>query len=79
MHPVHPYCTPGLRFYQRMMEKDRAARLANQARLRKLCRREPEIEVFCGHDPTEFEHYAERPIGVPAHSATPRREHGFSA
>ena len=31
-----PYCTPGLRFYQWMLEKNRKARLHNQQRLRSL-------------------------------------------
>ena len=33
---TEPWCTPGLRFYQTMMEKDRDARLGNQQRLRQL-------------------------------------------
>lgn len=32
-----PRGTPGLAFYQWMMDKDRAARRWNQARLRRLC------------------------------------------
>jgi glyoxylase-like metal-dependent hydrolase (beta-lactamase superfamily II) len=51
-----PRCTPGLRFYQWMMEKDRALRLENQRRLRELCRAHgSEIEVICAPDVTEFE------------------------
>ena len=30
-----PWCTPGLRLYQTMLEKDRRARLRNQQRLRR--------------------------------------------
>ncbi|CCJ83108.1 FIG00553447: hypothetical protein [Cronobacter dublinensis 1210] len=33
---VDSHCTPGLRFYQWMMQKDKSARLANQKRLRNL-------------------------------------------
>jgi glyoxylase-like metal-dependent hydrolase (beta-lactamase superfamily II) len=56
MDPERPSCTPGLRFYQTMLEKDRRARLANQERVRRLRRdHRTEIEVFCAHDPVEFE------------------------
>jgi glyoxylase-like metal-dependent hydrolase (beta-lactamase superfamily II) len=49
-------CPPGMRGYQRMMEVDRAARLANQARLRDLSLRHGEqVRIFCAHDPREFE------------------------
>jgi glyoxylase-like metal-dependent hydrolase (beta-lactamase superfamily II) len=49
-------CTPGLRGYQRLMEVDRAARLANQARLRRLSLDHGgEVRIFCAHDPIEFE------------------------
>lgn len=49
-------CTPGLRGYQRMMEVDRAARLANQARIRRLSvERAAELRVVCAHDVAEFE------------------------
>jgi glyoxylase-like metal-dependent hydrolase (beta-lactamase superfamily II) len=63
----HPWCTPGLRFYQTMMEKDRQARLQNQARLRDLKRRhDSEVDIFCSHDVREFERAAGRPAGIPA-------------
>jgi len=66
MDPDVPWCTPGLRFYQWMMEKDRGARLANQERLRRLRReRGDEVELFCSHDPAEFERLSGRPAGVP--------------
>jgi glyoxylase-like metal-dependent hydrolase (beta-lactamase superfamily II) len=62
MDPQRPRCTPGLRFYQWMMEKDRGRRLANQARLRALRGRAAEpVEIICGHDPYEFERYARKP------------------
>lgn len=49
-------CTPGLRFYQTMMDTDRTARLKNQARLRRLSiEREGEVRIFCAHDAVEFD------------------------
>ena len=67
MDPVRPRCTPGLRFYQWMMEKDRAARLANQRRLRALKRAHAsQVALFCGHDIREFERLAGRSARVPA-------------
>jgi glyoxylase-like metal-dependent hydrolase (beta-lactamase superfamily II) len=56
MNPEKPWCTPGLRFYQTMMEKDRTARLRNQDRLRQLrVAHGQEVELFCAHDTFEFE------------------------
>ncbi|BDU17818.1 MBL fold metallo-hydrolase [Lysobacter auxotrophicus] len=67
-----PTCTPGLRFYQWMMEKDRKARLANQARLRELCARDgAHVRIFCSHDPVEFEVASGRRIDEPAVSVAP--------
>lgn len=66
MHPT-PRCPPGLRFYQWMLEKDRAARLNNQHRLRALKAEEgARCEVFCSHDVAEFERLAGRRAGLPA-------------
>jgi glyoxylase-like metal-dependent hydrolase (beta-lactamase superfamily II) len=49
-------CTPGLRAYQTMMETDRAQRLANQEKLRRLSvEKAGEIKVLCAHDVVEFE------------------------
>ena len=60
MHP-EPRCTPGLRMYQWMMEKDREARLRNQARLRDLAQAHAaDVTVCCAHDPLEFERLAGR-------------------
>ncbi|WP_115577735.1 MBL fold metallo-hydrolase [Xanthomonas campestris] len=62
-----PYCTPGLRFYQWMLEKDRTARLHNQQRLRALRQQHgAEVEVFCSHDVVEFERIAGLPARLPA-------------
>lgn len=61
-----PRCTPGLRLYQWMMEKDRPARRGNQQRLRQLRQHHGgEIDIFSGHDPLEFERLAGRPLAVP--------------
>ena len=49
--PVYP---PGLAGYQRMMEVDRAARLANQPKLRALSLQAHEVRLFCAHDPVEL-------------------------
>jgi glyoxylase-like metal-dependent hydrolase (beta-lactamase superfamily II) len=55
----HPWCTPGLALYQTAMEKDRRARLANQARLRELLRTHGQnVAVACSHDVTEFSRLA---------------------
>jgi glyoxylase-like metal-dependent hydrolase (beta-lactamase superfamily II) len=63
----HPWCTPGLRFYQWMLEKDRAARFENQARLRELRRGHGDaVDLFCSHDVAEFERLSGRPAGLPA-------------
>lgn len=67
MEVLHPWCTPGLRFYQTMMEKDRKARLGNQERLRRLREAQGfEVEVFCAHDPVEYERLTGHSLRVPA-------------
>ena len=61
MDPERPHCTPGLRLYQQFMEKDRAARLQNQTRLRALRRRHPtSVNLMCSHDGHDFESLAGR-------------------
>jgi glyoxylase-like metal-dependent hydrolase (beta-lactamase superfamily II) len=51
-----PRCTPGLSAYQKLMEADRAKRLANQDRLRELKRNHGgEVTIFCSHDIKELE------------------------
>jgi hypothetical protein len=62
-----PWCTPGLRFYQTLMEKDRRARLSNQSRLRQLRRAHPgQVDIFCSHDVREFERLAGHAEELPA-------------
>lgn len=71
MDPANPRCTPGLRFYQWMLEKDRRARLDNQRKLRELReRRDAQVSVFCSHDVDEFERLAQRSAEVPAEKMT---------
>lgn len=54
-------CTPGMRFYQTMMEVDREARLYNQERLRALSRdRSNGVRLFCSHDAIEFKAFADQ-------------------
>jgi glyoxylase-like metal-dependent hydrolase (beta-lactamase superfamily II) len=56
MDADHPHCTPGLKFYQSLLEEDRQARLANQDRLRTLKREHgAELLIFCSHDLMELE------------------------
>ena len=49
-------CTPGLRFYQTLMEVDRKARFGNQQRLRDLKHdAAAKVRIFCSHDEKELE------------------------
>ncbi len=49
-------CTPGLRFYQTLMEVDRRQRFANQERLRELRHdADARVAIFCSHDEKELE------------------------
>jgi glyoxylase-like metal-dependent hydrolase (beta-lactamase superfamily II) len=61
-----PVCPPGLRAYQVMMEKDRAARLGNQERLRNLAHADSTVTVFCAHDVRELERLSGRSSKEPA-------------
>jgi glyoxylase-like metal-dependent hydrolase (beta-lactamase superfamily II) len=70
-----PRCTPGLRFYQWMMEKNRSARLWNQERLRALKRAHShEVDVFCAHDIEEFERLSGHSARLPAEQMTGVKE-----
>jgi glyoxylase-like metal-dependent hydrolase (beta-lactamase superfamily II) len=54
--PERPSCPLGLALFQRRLEVDRAARLANQARLRELRRAHgSEVRVFSAHDAEELD------------------------
>lgn len=65
LDPERPWCTPGLRAYQTLMEKSRHQRLANQERLRRFAAGHADVQVCCSHDPTEFERLAGRAQGMP--------------
>lgn len=60
-----PKCTPGLRFYQWMMQKDARLRHENQARVRELVADTGDVQVYCSHDPREFERLSGRPLRNP--------------
>jgi glyoxylase-like metal-dependent hydrolase (beta-lactamase superfamily II) len=67
--PVAPRSTPGLARFQARLDVDRSARLRNQARLRELAGAHgDEIEMFCSHDPVEFDRYRKRPQPGPVRS-----------
>ncbi len=52
----HYSCPPGMRFYQRLMEVDRKARLANLGRLRRLAvEQAAKVRLFSAHDAMEFD------------------------
>lgn len=71
MNLENPSCVPGLRMYQWMMEKDRAARLRNQQRLRELIRDHGgEVHVICSHDPYELEADAMHSLDIPLVAGT---------
>ncbi|HKU90424.1 MAG TPA: MBL fold metallo-hydrolase [Steroidobacteraceae bacterium] len=73
-----PWCTPGLRAYQWLMEKDRVARLANQVRLRELRAAHSEVDICCAHDPVEFQRLAHRPMSEPAPPLPPAERYEIS-
>lgn len=60
-------CPPGLRGYQRLMNVDATARIANQQRVRRLSiEHANDLRIFCAHDPVEFELLAGRRHDRPA-------------
>ena len=76
MDAERPWCTPGLRLYQTMMEKDRELRLLNQRRLRQLKQEHgAQVDVFSAHDIPEFERLSGRSaaIGVDREAVERRR------
>jgi glyoxylase-like metal-dependent hydrolase (beta-lactamase superfamily II) len=81
MNVERPRCTPGLRMYQWMMEKNRRARLWNQRRLRELERQSGDaVELFCAHDTVEFDRLAGRSFATPAqYGASPIAGAGHAA
>jgi len=73
-----PWCTPGLRAYQWLMEKDRRARLGNQQRLRELRSTHAEVDICCAHDPVEFQRLAQRAMSEPAPPLPPGERYEIS-
>jgi glyoxylase-like metal-dependent hydrolase (beta-lactamase superfamily II) len=66
MDAERPRCTPGLRLYQWLMQKDGPARRWNQRRLRGLrAQHGAEVRLVCSHDPIEFERMTGRRLGEP--------------
>jgi glyoxylase-like metal-dependent hydrolase (beta-lactamase superfamily II) len=75
-----PRCTPGLRFYQWMLEKNRRARLGNQRRLRELKQQRSaagDLVLFSSHDPAEFQKLAGRSLDAPAPAVVPAAQTGM--
>jgi glyoxylase-like metal-dependent hydrolase (beta-lactamase superfamily II) len=71
MNMTNPWCTPGLRLYQFMLEKDRKSRLQNQVRLRELIGAHGnDVNVFCSHDVIEFERISGRPAQIPVEKSS---------
>jgi glyoxylase-like metal-dependent hydrolase (beta-lactamase superfamily II) len=59
-------CTPGLRFYQRLMDMDRGLRFGNQQRLRALKDEHGhDVTIFCSHDALELE--GMQKLSIPRH------------
>lgn len=77
----NPHCTPGLRLYQTMMEKDRTLRLANREALRRLRCTHADVELFSAHDTIEFERLSGRSFRdpVPENPRLQQRENGGQA
>jgi glyoxylase-like metal-dependent hydrolase (beta-lactamase superfamily II) len=65
-----PECTPGLRFYQALMQKNRQQRLLNQQRLRELRATQLDLTLFCAHDVREFERISGRSLLEPARASS---------
>ncbi|MFT4174198.1 MAG: MBL fold metallo-hydrolase [Rhodocyclaceae bacterium] len=64
---ARPSCTPGLRLWQWLLDKDHRQRRDNQARLRALRQTHGQaVQMFCTHDAQEFERLAGRALGTPA-------------
>lgn len=50
--------SPGLKLFESIAAIDRDAIARNHARLRVMSREHPEVQVFCAHDPDEFDRHA---------------------
>ncbi len=77
MNPRQYHCTPGLRFYQAMLEVNRPLRLWNQKRLRTLVQQHRrEVKVFSAHDAVELDFFQknEQKALIYQHRLQPTRE-----
>lgn len=54
---AEPHAPWVLQYFQWRGDMDRAARVANQARVRELALGHPEVKVFCAHDPVELDRF----------------------
>lgn len=55
IHRTPARCPLGLRVFQTVLGLDDGNRRHNQARLRELAQREPDVRIFSAHDPAELE------------------------
>ncbi len=66
---ARPHAPLVLKWFQRRADVDRVQRLANQARLHALAQSDPNVTVFCAHDPVDFDRAAtfdrEVPVALP--------------
>jgi len=58
---AEPWSPWVLRYFQRKVDSDRAAREHNQARVRELALGHSDVSVFCAHDPVELDRAIARP------------------
>ncbi|MGH8791565.1 MAG: MBL fold metallo-hydrolase [Stackebrandtia sp.] len=57
--PDHPRCPKGLAGLEHVVQIDKASRVRNQERMRRLrADHADEVRIFCAHDPVEFERHA---------------------
>lgn len=64
-------CPPMTKLYERVMQVDRARRVANQERLQALAASNAGVRILCSHDPVEFRQFAEA-IPATGHVVRPR-------
>lgn len=58
---AEPNMPPGLAMFEKVVQTDSATRLWNQQRLRDLkANHGDEVEIFCAHDPVEFDRYSSK-------------------
>lgn len=65
-------CGPGPELFQLMVTTERDKRRHNQDRLRALHATQPEVDIFCGHNPFEYLDLVERSGGQPRGISTNR-------